>query len=155
MLITRIKAAENEGGVVNKQIRCVKEDLNTHNPTRLKKAISLLQTAQNRVKETGKEIAKHNERNKSTEREYAGRCHKKETQLVLKTDKKIDKAQRFLDEKSVEEKENSPDDMKKMCTSLKPTTKLSDEMTLEEQDAWFKEFLSFYSWNKSVLRTQP
>jgi len=45
--------------------------------------------------------------------------------------------------------------MKKMCTSLKPTTKLSDEMTLEEQDAWFKEFLSFYSWNESVLRTQP
>ena len=107
MLDTRITAAENEGRVVNKRMRCVKEDLSTHNLTRLKKAISLLQTAQNRVKETAKEIAKHNDRKRSSEIAYAGRCHKKETQLVLKTDKKIDKAQRFLDKKSVEEKGNS------------------------------------------------
>ncbi len=155
MLDDRIIATENEGRIVNKRMRCVREDLSTYNLTRLKTAISLLQTAQNRVEETAKEIAEHNEKKKSSEIAYAGRCHKKKTQLVLKTDKKIDKAQRLLDEKSVEEKENSPEDMRKMCSNLKPTTKLSDEMTLEEQDAWFKEFLSYYSWNESVLRTQP
>ncbi|MCP3850918.1 MAG: hypothetical protein GY694_11880 [Gammaproteobacteria bacterium] len=56
--------------------------------------------------------------------------------------------------KPMETGEDSPENMK-MCTSLKPTTKLSDKMTPEEQDEWFKEFISYYSWNESVLRTKP
>jgi len=132
MLDTRIIAAENEGRIINKRMRCVKEDLSTYNLTRLKTAIDRLQTARKRVEETAREAARHNERKNSRDGAYAGRCHKKKTQLVLKTDKKVDKAQRLLDEKSVEVKENSPDDTKKMCSNLKPTTKLSDEMTLEE-----------------------
>ena len=155
MLDTRIMAAENAGRIINKKMRCAKEHLNTHNLTRLKTAIDQLQTARKRVEETYKEAARHDEKKSSKDKAYAGRCHKKKTQLVLKTDKKIDRAQRLLDEKSVEVKENSPDDMKKMCSNLKPTTKLSDEMTLEEQDAWFKEFMSYYTWNESVLKTQP
>ena len=155
MLDTRIIAAENAGRIINKRMRHTKEHLNTHNLTRLKTAIDQLQTARKRVEETYKEAARHDEKKNSRDKAYAGRCHKKKTQLVLKTDKKIDKAQRLLDEKSVEVKENSPDETKKMCPNLKPTTKLSDEMTLEEQDAWFKEFLSYYTWNESVLKTRP
>ena len=123
MLDTRIMAAENAGCIISKKMRCVKEHLNTHNLTRLKTAIDQLQTARKRVEETYKEAARHDEKKSSKDKAYAGRCHKKKTQLVLKTDTKIDKAQRLLDEKSVEMKENSPDNIKKMCSNLKPTTK--------------------------------
>ena len=113
MLDTRIIAAENAGRIVNKRMRHVKEHLNTHNLTRLKTAIDQLQTARKRVEETYKEAARHDEKKNSRDKAYTGRCHKKKTQLVLKTDKKIDKAQRLFDEKSVEMKENSPDETKR------------------------------------------
>ena len=45
MLDTRIIAAENEGRIINKRMRCVKEDLSTYNLTRLKTAIDRLETA--------------------------------------------------------------------------------------------------------------
>ena len=130
MLNTSIKKAKEEGRTVSRRMKQVKEELSIHNLTRLKRVISLLQTAQNRVKETGKEIAKYNEKHAPSDGEYPNRCRKSKQKAVLDTDEKIDKAQKFLDEKSVEEKEKSPGDMKKMCMSLKPQTKLSDEMTL-------------------------
>jgi len=80
MLDTRIIAAENEGRIINKRMRCVKEDLSTYNLTRLKTAIDRLQTARKRVEETAREAARHNERKNSRDGAYAGRCHKKKTQ---------------------------------------------------------------------------
>ena len=77
MLDTRIIAAENEGRIINKRMRCVKEDLSTYNLTKLKTAIDRLQTARKRVEETAREAARHNERKKGRDEAYAGRCHKK------------------------------------------------------------------------------
>ena len=86
---------------------------------------------------------------------YATRCHRNELKLITATDKLADKAQKFLEEKTIGHKETSPEDMKKLSMDLRPQAQLKKELTLEEQDAWFKEFTSFFKWNKAVLKIQP
>ena len=155
MLETRMIKARTEAGKVQKRIDEIGEDASEFNLDRLKTAISGLARAQTRVKETGKEIVAHNLQRNAGDANYAKICRRKQQQLVQETDDKIDEAQGLLDEKRIETKEKSPGDMKKMSYGLKPTTKLSKESTLVEQDAWFKEFRSFYGWNEGLLKSHP
>ncbi len=108
-----------------------------------------------RVKETKMDIHNHNRQNKQDRMSYATRCHRKEIKLVIDTDKLADKAQQFLDEKTIKHKETSPEDMKKLSMDLRPQAILKKDLTLEEQNTWFRQFTLFYKWNESVLKNQP
>ena len=73
MLNTRIGKAEEERQTVQRRVRRVTQNLNKNNLTRLTTAISQLKTAQARVKESGKEIVRYNNKYEASDRNYARR----------------------------------------------------------------------------------
>lgn len=137
---------KKEGTNVQDCIKKVKENTSEFNLTRLKTAISELAKVRNRVKGTGKEIKEQDLLRKAGNTEYATRCRRAQHKQVQEVDDKINEAQKF----HVENKKKSPGDMRKMAMELKPQTQLTKESTLE--DARFLEFLSFFIWNKGILK---
>ena len=79
------------------------------------------------------------------------KCHEKEVNLVVDTDELADRVQRLLEDKTQELKDTSPEDMKKLSMDLKPTIILKKDLSLEEQDTWFKQFTSRHLCNWSFL----
>ena len=155
MLDLRIENCEKEETNVIKCMTVLSKGVNGKSLAKLKTAINGLDKAVIRVRETGKEIYSHNRQNSTSTMPYMTRCHEKEVDKVVDTDELADRAQRLLEDKTQEHKDTSPEDMKKLSMDLRPTVIFKKDLSLEEQDAWFKQFTSFYKWNEAVLVNQP